>query len=162
MTGSTRLMLRAYLMTASVAAAGIQSLIVMPMTFLFRVPVEAFETTRFRMVALLVVSGSVFIARGVASCVFHAAVRRGDVTFAACGDGVACIPAACARRKLIVLHLHFARMRYENRVVASAEVDAEADRCEQENVLCDSASLGHDRCTCNKPHMHAVNQSTQR
>ncbi|CAB3755915.1 hypothetical protein LMG29739_02336 [Paraburkholderia solisilvae] len=166
MTGRTRLMLRAYLMTASVAAACIQSLIVMPMMFLFRVPVETFETARFRMLALLFVSASVFVTRGVASCAFHAAVRCGGVTFghAACGDGVACITPACAKRKLIVLHLHFARMQYENLGDAGAHVDAEADadRSDPGHVHCDSAPRGHDRCTCNKPRMHAVNRSTQR
>ncbi|WP_233801668.1 hypothetical protein [Paraburkholderia sp. HP33-1] len=97
-------MLRAHLLVASLTAVGAEALLCVALPVL-PVSESFFGSTSFRMFALVLIVGSVVVAREFAQVAFEFAVRR-DYAIRAVRDAwPAVIAANCPRRWLVVLHL---------------------------------------------------------
>jgi hypothetical protein len=101
-------MLRAYLMTASVAAALIQ-LVVLVSIVAFGVREQYFQTPAFRVSTVSAVCVMVLMTNRIARAAFRFAVARRYANFdESISPGVR-ISQECPARPLVILHLKFAR-----------------------------------------------------
>ncbi|MGF6245137.1 MULTISPECIES: hypothetical protein [Paraburkholderia] len=112
MKPSTINMLRAYLLTASLAAIVIDVAALLAIG-LFGVPEDVFTSTTFRLVAVAVIVCFVLVTRHVARAAFVSALSQRYATFSAAHANAIEISPVCPVRMLVVLHLRFNRTAIE-------------------------------------------------
>jgi hypothetical protein len=112
MKTSTREMLRAYLMTASLAATAIEALVLIAL-FLFDISEVAFQSTAFRLGACAFVVAAVLVTRRLAYLAFRSALKNRYATvFGAEGETIS-VSRHFPGRRLVILHLRFSRKLFE-------------------------------------------------
>jgi hypothetical protein len=104
-------MIRAHVVTASVAATTID-IFVVSLLFFCKYPESLFETMSFRMLAFALLLAAVLLTRHVARLAFRAAVKRRHAHFIGPRRDAVCVSAFCPARRLVILHLHFTGMPY--------------------------------------------------
>lgn len=97
-------MLRAHLMAASLTAIGAEVLI-LPVLLMLPVRGNTFSSTPFRLLALALVVSGVFVIRRLAHDAFERAIQRRHVMPGSASSRAVSVPAHCARRDLVILHL---------------------------------------------------------
>jgi hypothetical protein len=112
MKPSTTDMLRAYLLTASLAAAAIEA-VTLILIGLFGVSEEVFTSTTFRAIVVLTIVCIVVITRQVARAAFVSAVSHNYASFSDGHSNAISVSPACPVRFLVVLHLRFNRKDIE-------------------------------------------------
>jgi redox-sensitive bicupin YhaK (pirin superfamily) len=121
MTDATVRMILVYLKTASIAAAALQSTIVLPMIFVCKVPEAFFETGVFRLAAAICVFALVAMTRCAAYLAYLAAVHRRQIEPSSGFTDTLKVRTPCRHRWLVLLHMQFARKN----MVADSEVTTE-------------------------------------
>ena len=111
MKQTTVQMIRAHIVTASVAATTIDVFVV-SLLFICKFPETLFETTTFRVLTGALLVAAVLITRHAASVAFRAAVKRHHARFIGPRRDAVCVSAFCPARPLVILHLHFTCMPY--------------------------------------------------
>ena len=111
MKHTTVQMIRAHLVTASVAATAIDVCVV-SLLFFCKIPQTLFETTTFRVLTFGLLLAAVLITRHAARVAFRAAVKRRHARFVGPRFDAVCVSALCPARGLVILHLHFTGMPY--------------------------------------------------
>ncbi|MGI4812341.1 MAG: hypothetical protein ACRYGG_03235 [Janthinobacterium lividum] len=106
MRPSTVVILRAYLMAASLGAAFI-GVSAAAASVLFDIDDRVFESTVFRLSAASVVIGLVFVVKWMARRAFQSALVGHHALDNRTGPGRVEISSECPRRSLVVLHLLF-------------------------------------------------------
>jgi hypothetical protein len=108
-------MLRAYLMTASLAAMSIEVGVLVSLE-VFGVPEQVFGSAIFRLSACFVIVATVLVTKGVANLAYRSAVehRYTKTTKTQGGNGQSegqsvAVSPACPVRTLVILHLRFNR-----------------------------------------------------
>ncbi|RFU48392.1 hypothetical protein [Paraburkholderia sp. DHOC27] len=109
---STVDMLRAYLITAALAAMSIQVAALVAMD-VFGVSEQFFTSSLFRMCAAVVVAAAVLIVKHVANVVYCSAVAHRYATLKGANGQRVAVSLACPVRALVILHLRFERRRFE-------------------------------------------------
>jgi hypothetical protein len=104
-------MIRAHLVTASVAATTLD-VAVLSLLFFFRFPEAAFETASFRVLMFTLLLAAVLTTRHVARLAFRAALRQRYARFVGPHSDRVCVSAMCPARSLVILHLHFTGVTY--------------------------------------------------
>jgi hypothetical protein len=104
-------MIRAHLVTASIAATTIDVAVV-SLLFFFRFPEAAFETASFRMLMFTLLLAAVLTTRHVARLAFRAALRQHYARFVGPDSDSVSVSARCPARRLVILHLHFTGVPY--------------------------------------------------
>jgi hypothetical protein len=106
-------MLRACLLTASLAAMCLQ--VIALVSLLFDVSEASLESVPFRLFAVGWVVTSVLLTRHVASLSFTRALRSRHATFrtADAEGGVVSVASNCPLRKLVILHLRLSGRPFE-------------------------------------------------
>jgi hypothetical protein len=112
MKPSTITMLRAYLMTASLAATAIDAAAFLSMS-LFGVPEDVFLSMTFRAAALGTIVCVVLATRRVARAAFASALSHRYATFTDGHANTIAVSPTCPVRMLVVLHLRFNRTAIE-------------------------------------------------
>ena len=108
MKSSTIDMLRAYLMTASLAAMSIEIAVLVSLE-LFGVPEQVFASTVFRASAACAIIGAVLITRHLAQIAYRSAVMHRYATLSGVNSQNVAVSPACPVRMLVILHLRFSR-----------------------------------------------------
>jgi hypothetical protein len=108
MKSSTIDMLRAYLMTASLAAMSIEIAALVSLE-LFGVPAYVFTSTIFRVSALSAIIGAVLVTKHVANVAYRSAVAHHYATSSGSSVQRVVVSPTCPGRMLVILHLHFNR-----------------------------------------------------
>ncbi|BCF97129.1 hypothetical protein PPGU19_016980 [Paraburkholderia sp. PGU19] len=111
MKQTTVQMIRAHLVTASVAATAIDICVVSLLLFC-KFPQTLFETATFRELTFGLLLAAVLITRRAARMAFRAAVKRHHAHFIGPRRDAVCVSAICPARGLVILHLHFTGMPY--------------------------------------------------
>lgn len=112
MKSSTIDMLRAYLLTASLAAAAIEVAALLSLG-LSGVSDDIFTSTTFRAAAVVAVVCIVMVTKLVAHAAFVSAVSHRYTAFSdACSHSISVSPV-CPARRLVILHLRFNRGAFE-------------------------------------------------
>jgi hypothetical protein len=111
MTPSTIAMLRAYLLTASLAAAAIQMAAVVSMG-LFGVSQDVFTSLTFRIAAVVTIVCIVLVVKRIARAAFLSALSHDHAITDAQSDATS-TSHACPARMLVILHLRFNRRPIE-------------------------------------------------
>jgi hypothetical protein len=104
-------MIRAHIITASIAASAIDVLVV-SLLFICRIPQTLFETTAFRALTFALLLAVVLVTRHAARIAFRAALRHRHAHFVGPRRDAVCVSAICPARRLVILHLHFTGMPY--------------------------------------------------
>jgi hypothetical protein len=104
-------MIRAHLVTASIAATTIDVAVV-SLLFFFRFPESAFETNSFRALTFTLLLAAVLTTRHVARRAFRAALRQRHARFVGPHSDSVCVSEICPARTLVILHLHFTGVPY--------------------------------------------------
>jgi len=104
-------MIRAHLVTASIAATTIDVAVV-SLLFFFRFPEAEFETASFRLLMFALLLAAVLTTRHVAQRAFRAALRQHYARFVGPDSGGVAVSAMCPARSLVILHLHFTGVPY--------------------------------------------------
>ncbi|HEY1996284.1 hypothetical protein [Paraburkholderia sp.] len=103
-------MLRAYLMTTSLAAVFIQAVVLLAL-FGFGMPEYEVHSVAFRVGVLVAVAGIVLATRQVAQAAYRSAVSNCYATFSGAGSRIISVSPRCPVRQLVILHLRFIRRR---------------------------------------------------
>jgi hypothetical protein len=98
---------RAHLIVASAAAMVIQ-LAALTAIFVAGVPEHFFETSIFRLAAIVLILSMVGATRYFARTAFVAAIARNDVTILDAERRLLSVSKTCPQRQLVVLHARFA------------------------------------------------------
>lgn len=101
-------MLRAYLMTASLAAMSIEIAVLVSLE-LFGVSERVFASTVFRASAACAIIGAVLMTRQVAQIAYRSAVTHRYATLSGTNSQSVAVSSACPVRMLVILHLRFNR-----------------------------------------------------
>jgi hypothetical protein len=105
-------MLRAYLMTASLASAVIATLALAALA-VFGISDQTFQTPAFRAGAVAAVIFLVLLTRQAAKLAFHTAVaNRHTPPIGPRGHRIS-VSRECPRRQLVILHLRFSRRIFD-------------------------------------------------
>jgi hypothetical protein len=104
-------MIRAYLLTASLAAAGIDAIVLMAL-LVCGCSEDALRTSTFRLVAALAVIAVVLVTKQLARTAFRSALAHRHATVGGAPARVVSISSACPARALVILHLRFNRCRF--------------------------------------------------
>jgi hypothetical protein len=104
-------MIRAHLVTASVAAMAIDVTVV-SLLFFHKFPATMFETASFRVLTFTLLLAAVLMTRRAAGMAFRAALRRRHARFVGPQGAAVCVSKMCPARRLVILHLHFTGMPY--------------------------------------------------
>jgi hypothetical protein len=112
MNSSTVLMVRAYLITASLAAASIE-IPVLASYDLFDVSENVFASRAFRVGVVITVVGAVLATRYAARAAFRFALLHDQATFSRANAQSIAVSQACPLRSLVILHLRFNRWAVE-------------------------------------------------
>lgn len=112
MKPSTIDMLRAYLITASLAATLMEAFILLAL-FPFSVPAADFQSTPFRLMACVLIVGAVMLVRQLARAAYRSAVANKYATFRGSQSQVVALSPGCPGRSLVILHLRFNRRIFE-------------------------------------------------
>ncbi|WP_158903760.1 hypothetical protein [Burkholderia sp. L27(2015)] len=114
-------MLRAYLLTASLAATLVEFVILVAIV-VFGCSQETFESTGFRLTVMLILLVAVLVTRQIAGATFRSAVAHHYATFSGVSSETVTPQTAtqtvtlsptCPRRPLVVLHLRLSRRLFE-------------------------------------------------
>jgi hypothetical protein len=108
MKSSTIDMLRAYLMTASLAAMSIEIAVLVSLE-LFGVSERVFTSTVFRASAASAIIGAVLMTRHVARIAYRSAVTHHYATLGGTNSQSVAVSPVCPVRMLVILHLRFNR-----------------------------------------------------
>ncbi|SIO45515.1 hypothetical protein [Paraburkholderia phenazinium] len=108
MTPATIAMLRAYLLTASLAAAAIQMVALLSIG-LFGVPEAVFTSGPFRLVAVASVVCIVLVVKRIARAAFLSALSLDYATVTDAHSNTTSVSPVCPVRMLVILHLRFNR-----------------------------------------------------
>ncbi|ACC70370.1 hypothetical protein PPMP20_32410 [Paraburkholderia phymatum] len=111
MKQTTVQMIRAHVVTASLAATTIDVFVV-GLLFFCKYPETLFETRSFRELAFALLVAAVLIMRHAARIAFRAAVNRRHAHYLGPRRDAVCVSAMCPARSLVILHLHFTGMPY--------------------------------------------------
>ncbi|WP_109482697.1 hypothetical protein [Paraburkholderia sp. C35] len=111
MKHTTVRMIRAHLVTASVAATVID-VCVISLLFICKFPQTLFETASFRLLTFALLLAAVLITRRAAHVAFRAALRRHHAHFIGPRRDAVCVSAICPARGLVILHLHLTGVPY--------------------------------------------------
>jgi hypothetical protein len=98
---------RAHLIVASAAAMLIQ-LVALTAIFVVGVPEHFFETSIFRLSAVVLILSIIGATRYFARTAFVAAIGRNDVTILDTERRLLSISETCPQRRLVILHARFA------------------------------------------------------
>lgn len=112
MNSSTVLMVRAYLITASLAAASIE-IPVLASLDLFDVSENVFLSRVFRASVVIAIVTAVLATRYAARAAFRSAVLHNQATVSAANARSIAVSQACPLRALVILHLRFNRRSVE-------------------------------------------------
>jgi hypothetical protein len=112
MKPSTIDMLRAYLITASLAATLMEAVALLAL-FPFGMSEEAFQSTPFRLVACASIVGAVMLIRQLARVAYRSAVANHYATFRGSHAQEVALSPGCPGRRLVILHLRFNRRLFE-------------------------------------------------
>jgi len=121
MKAATVDMLRAYLLTASVAAS-LMELVVLIAIVVFGCSEETFQTTAFRLTVMLILLAAVLAIRQIAAAAFQSAVANRYAAFSGVSSETVAaqtvtetvsISPTCPGRLLVVLHLRLSRRLFE-------------------------------------------------
>jgi hypothetical protein len=112
MTPTTIAMLRAYLMTASLAAAAIQMAALLSIG-LFGVPEAVFTSGPFRLVATASIVCIVLLVKRIARAAFLSALSLDYATITDTHSNATSVSPVCPVRMLVILHLRFNRRPIE-------------------------------------------------
>ncbi|SEK07746.1 hypothetical protein [Paraburkholderia diazotrophica] len=104
-------MIRAHVVTASVAATAIDVAVV-SLLFFCKFPESMFETASFRVLTFTLLLAAVLATRHAAHIAFRAAIRRRHARFVGPREDAVCVSSLCPARRLVILHLHFTGMPY--------------------------------------------------
>lgn len=104
-------MIRAHVVTASVAATAIDVAVV-SLLFFCKFPESMFETATFRALTFTLLIAAVFLTRHAAHRAFRAAIRRRHARFVGPQEDAVCVSSMCPSRRLVILHLHFTGVPY--------------------------------------------------
>ncbi len=111
MKQTTVQMIRAHLVTASVAAMTIDAAVLSLLVF-SRYPQTLFETTSFRLLTFVLLLAVVLVTRHAAHVAFRAAVKRRHARFVGPARDAVSVSSVCPARGLVMLHLRFTGMPY--------------------------------------------------
>ncbi|MGF6724779.1 hypothetical protein P3T43_004148 [Paraburkholderia sp. GAS41] len=112
MRPATIAMLRAYLLTASLAAAGIQLLALLAIG-VFGVSEDVFTTATFHIAAMASTVCIVLVTRRIARAAFVSALSHDYATVSDARSNAISVLPACPVRMLVILHLRFIRRPIE-------------------------------------------------
>ncbi|WP_122157479.1 hypothetical protein [Paraburkholderia sp.] len=112
MTPATIAMLRAYLMTASLAAAAIQMAALLSIG-LFGVPEAVFTSGPFRLAATASIVCIVLLVKRIARAAFLSALSLDYATITDTHSNATSVSPVCPVRMLVILHLRFNRRPIE-------------------------------------------------
>jgi hypothetical protein len=105
-------MLRAYVLTASLAAAAIQLAALLSIV-LFGVSEDVFSSTTFRLAAVATIVCVVLVTKRIARAAFISALSHDYATITDARSNATSVSPACPVRMLVVLHLRFNRRPIE-------------------------------------------------
>jgi hypothetical protein len=110
-------MLRAYLLTASLAAT-LMEFVILVAIVVFGYSQETFESTTFRLTVMLILLAAVLAIRQIAGATFRSAVAQRYATFSGVSSKTVTaqtvtISPTCPGRPLVVLHLRLSRRLFE-------------------------------------------------
>ena len=112
MKPSTIDMLRAYLVTASLAAAAIEAAALVSI-ILFGVSEAVFTSTTFRVASVVAIVCTVLVTKRVARAAFVSALSHHYAAFTDAHVGIISVSPVCPVRMLVILHLRFNRRAIE-------------------------------------------------
>jgi hypothetical protein len=104
-------MIRAHVVTASVAATAIDVAVV-SLLFFCKFPESMFETASFRVLTFTLLLAVVLATRHAAHIAFRAAIRRRHARFVGPQEDAVSVSSMCPARRLVILHLDFTGMPY--------------------------------------------------
>ena len=112
MKASTIDMLRAYLLTASLAAIAIEAAALLSIS-LFGVSEDVFTSTTFRAATVVAIVCIVLVTKRVARAAFVSALSHDYAAFADAHSSAISVSPVCPVRTLVILHLRFNRRAIE-------------------------------------------------
>jgi hypothetical protein len=112
MKPSTIDMLRAYLLTASLAATAIQAAALLSI-ILFGVSEDVFTSMTFRIAAAAIIVCIVLVIKRIARAAFVSALSQCYATITDAHSNATSVSPVCPVRTLVILHLRFNRRPFE-------------------------------------------------
>lgn len=112
MKSSTKDMLRAYLMTDSIAAVLMEALALIALA-VFGISEEAFQSGAFRIGASVIIVAAVLATRHVAYLAFCSALKNRYARVRGTDTLVVSVSQAFPGRQLVILHLRLTRSQFE-------------------------------------------------
>jgi hypothetical protein len=112
MKPSTIDMLRAYLLTASLAAAAIQAAVLLSI-ILFGVSEDVFTSMIFRIATVAIIVCIVLVIKRIARAAFVSALSQRYATVTDAHSNATSVSPVCPVRMLVILHLRFNRRPFE-------------------------------------------------
>lgn len=112
MKPSTIDMLRAYLMTVSLAAVGMQ-IVMLVCLVVFGVSEQVFEAAPFRLAVAVIIVFATLATKHIAHAAFRFAVAHRHATYGDARVQIISVSRGCPVRMLVILHLRFSRRLFD-------------------------------------------------